>query len=439
MTGFRLARGSLSPATRRAKRAFAASVLVASGSLIGSGRAQEAVDPDLVQHVAVGSLQGASPMPGVNAARSRQASFAFAETFAVGWRARVTGPVALEPVVDDKGHIVLLHERGSLSQLSSTGKLEWSVRLGDAAPSTSPVILSGGVRAILNYDNRLLRLASDGSVLSSTPTGLKGKAIPLLALEDGGLALAVENTLQRLDQHGYPIAQAQTDQRIIELLESPHGVLAVADSGEVFRFEATGKLTAKGGFGHGVRAVALYTSKLYAISSERELLSFDLGTQMVRSLFSAQADRTLEPWIVLSQKGPHVATSDGTLRGLTFSGKERWRLVLGDNQASPGEGAILLGALPPPVADSSARVAVAQAGSETLVVATDGSSQRIAASACLSPTALTPLGRGALLLSCRNGELWALTPSKQLPPQRKRPRGDQSSSIRPESWPEAQW
>ena len=103
------------------------------------------------------------------------------------WRARVTGPVTLEPVVDERGRIALLHERGSFSMLTSTGTTSWSVRLGDAAPGASPAVLSDGTLAVYNFDDRLLRLDRNGNLLSSTQLGLKGVIIILASAAYEGL------------------------------------------------------------------------------------------------------------------------------------------------------------------------------------------------------------------------------------------------------------
>src|SRR5690606_2979368 len=167
------------------------------------------------------------------------------------WRARVTGPVTLEPVVDDKGRIVLLHERGSLSMLSDAGKPSWSLRLGDATPGVSPALLSDGTIADYNVDGRLLRIARAGNLVGCAQLGLKGKPASLLPLENGGAALAVEDDLVRVDHRGEVVARAEAEHVIAELVSSRGSVIAVDKQGRVYRFHATGVMNPQGTLGHG--------------------------------------------------------------------------------------------------------------------------------------------------------------------------------------------
>src|SRR5690606_24467386 len=143
---------------------------------------QTGIEADLVQRASVGQPAATSPTHASTTGRTRRATFEFPTNMQVVWRARVTGPVPLEPVVDDKGRIVLLHERGSLSMLSDAGKPSWSLRLGDATPGVSPALLSDGTIAVYNFDDRLLRIDRAGNLVGSTQLGLKGKPASLLPL-----------------------------------------------------------------------------------------------------------------------------------------------------------------------------------------------------------------------------------------------------------------
>src|SRR5688572_11151700 len=118
--------------------------------------AQGDIDADLVQRRTVGPAPASAATSASTVSRSRRADFAFPGSMKVQWRARVTGPITLEPVVDRAGRIVVLHERGSLSMLDRTGTSAWSVRLGDATPGVSPAVLSDGSFAVYNFDDRLL-------------------------------------------------------------------------------------------------------------------------------------------------------------------------------------------------------------------------------------------------------------------------------------------
>ncbi|HEY6728299.1 MAG TPA: PQQ-binding-like beta-propeller repeat protein, partial [Polyangiaceae bacterium] len=274
------------PATRgqeRARRPLSrllecARLLAAALTVSSATGAQMGVDADLVQRATVGPPAATAPTHASAVSRTRRAAFEFPAAMHVLWRARVTGPITLEPVVDDKGRIVLLHERGTLSMLSDGGTTSWSLRLGDATPGVSPALLSDGTVAIYNFDDRLLRIDVAGRLVAATHLGLKGKPAALLPLESGGAALAVGDDLVRVDHRGEVVARASAEHTIAELLSSRGSVIAVDNQGEVYRFHGTGVLSPEGSFGRGVAAVALAGKSLLAVSGGQHLVSFDLDT-----------------------------------------------------------------------------------------------------------------------------------------------------------------
>lgn len=331
----------------------------------------------------------------------------------VAWRARVTAPVTLEPVVDAQGNLFLLHERGSLSSLDKAGKMRWSLRLGDAAPAIAPSILSDGALVVVNHDQRVLRIDPGGTLLGSTDLGLKGKPSALLPLVNGGAAIAIGDTLAQLDHDGQLVARTQAESTIVSLLQSNRGVLAVTENGEVYRVHGTGRMSMNGAFGHKVHAVALARSELFAVAAGQQLISLNLDNQRARTLFTAPATRSLQAWLALGERAVYVATTDSAVRGFDPAGKELLRVVLGDSDSNHGAPALLPSSFPPALADRGHQLMIARPGSETLLLEPDGSHRRIAGSACLSPTALVPLGEQRVLLACRNGELLSMQKSAQ--------------------------
>ncbi len=374
--------------------------------------AQASADPNLVHRALLGPPPGPSPMALVDGSRAQRAHFEFPQEIGVNWRARVTGPVTAEPVVDQLGRVVIVHERGSLSELDAKGATRWSLRLGDAAPSTGPALLSGGVRVVLNHDNRLLRISEDGKLLGSHATGLSGAAKPLLPLRDGGLALAAGNSVLRLDQAGRAIARAELTGDALMLLALGARVLVVSESGAVQRFYATGKLLDQGHFGHRLRNVALRDGTLYAVTADNQLMSLELKTRAIRTLFKASQGKGLLPQLALGVDSVHVMGQDGILRRISGTGHEVTQTSFSGGPADSG-GALgaLRGSSALMLADQHDRLIVARAGAETLLIQADGSQQRIAGSACLSPSALTPLSGNGVLLTCRSGELIAMARS----------------------------
>lgn len=366
--------------------------------------AQETIDPDIVQHATVGFSPGFAVTSAVSVTRTRQARFELPRAMSVGWRARVTAPVTLEPVVDDRGNMFVLHERGSLSSLDGHGKMRWSLRLGDAAPSVAPSILSDGALVVVNHDQRALRIDPAGTLLSSTPLGLKGKPRAMLPLVNGGSAIAIGDTVIQLDHDGKVVARTQARDAVLDLLQSDRGVLAVTESGEVYQLHGTGRLSIKGSFGARVQAVALASSRLFAVAGQ-QLMSLNLENQRARALFTAPAARNLQPWLALGSRAIYVAASDGAVRSFDPAGKELFRVVPSDFDVAHGAPALLPSNFPPPLADNGRQLMIARPGSETLVIEPDGAHRRIDGSACLSPTALVPLGGQSVLLACRNGEL----------------------------------
>jgi hypothetical protein len=303
-----------------------------------------------------------------------------------------------------------MHERGTLTQLNDDGKSEWSVRLGDASPSTGPVLLSDGTRAVLNHDNQLLRISEEGRVLTETPTGLRGKPSPLLPLADGGVAIAVGDVLLRANHRGEVSVRAHADAAIGMLFWSRGGVLAVAVTGRVFQFQATGKLIEKGHFNRKVAAVALSRDSLYAVTTDQQLVSVNLRTRALKTLFSAAPNKNLWPWLAIGKRAVFVATTDGGVRALWGAGPELTRFIASTRAAGGRGPGSLLSSAPVGLADLGNHLALAQAGSELLVHAPDGSYYGVPGGACLSPVALLPLATQSILLTCRNGELLAIAP-----------------------------
>jgi len=412
-----------------------------------SSLAQGDIDADLVQRTTVGPAPASAATSATTVTRSRRADFAFPASMKVEWRARVTSPITLDPVVDRSGRILVLHERGSLSMLDGKGTSAWSVRLGDATPGVSPAVLSDGTFAVYNFDDRLLRIDLRGHLASSTQLGLKGRPSALLPLRNGGILLAVDDNLVQLDQRGHPIARAHAEHPLAELVQSAaFGVLAIDKERHVHRFHATGQLSPQGAFGTGVAAVALAGEVLFAVTTGHQLLSLNLRSQTVRTLFSAAPNKTLQPWLTLGRNGVFIASSDGTLRGLSHGGRDLMRLVLGDGDSDRPGGTLLPSATTPALADKESHLMLASAGSETLLVQADGSHRRVPNSACLSPTSLTPMPRQRVLLTCRNGEIIALsadqtavapTPAPAAPPAAAPPGSASPAAAPPGSAPPA--
>ena len=80
---------------RESLRLLSIVLTVASASF-----AQGDIDADLVQRRTVGPAPASAATSASTVSRSRRADFAFPGSMKVQWRARVTGPITLEPVVD---------------------------------------------------------------------------------------------------------------------------------------------------------------------------------------------------------------------------------------------------------------------------------------------------------------------------------------------------
>jgi DNA-binding beta-propeller fold protein YncE len=351
-------------------------------------------------------------MAGVSAARAQRAPYALPGSLKIGWRARVTAPLSFDPVADTGTKIVIVHERGTISQLDGSGKTEWSLRLSDATPNAGPALLSDGSRAILNHENTLVRLSRRGAVLSRTPTDLNGTAGPLLALKDGGLAISAKNRLVRIDHRALPIGQAEATCHVLTLVESSAGVMAVCKTGVVYRFYSTGKLSEVGRFEADLRTAALAGGALYAITSDHRLLSLDLTHKLSVTLFRAAPKQNLIEWLALTPEAVHIASADGIVRAISPTGKPVWQTASVASTPASSSIATALGSVLVGVTGSNGRLAIARAGSELLLLEKDVSRKQTSGAACLSPTALTPIGGGRLLLSCRSGELFGLEASR---------------------------
>lgn len=351
-------------------------------------------------------------MVGVSRGRTRSTPLTLPKKPVVRWRARVQGPVRHEPVVDARGHVVITHGRGRITELDSRGKVAWSEHSGDAMTSSGPVLMSDGTRAVLVHDNTLFRIAPDGQVLGQHKTRLSGSALPPLPTYDGGLALAADRRAIRVSHLGETTAEGELDSPVTAILGQDGLVYLVSKDGSVHRFFASGRVQRLGSLEHEVvGAAALANDLVVAVVEGNRIAAFDLKTRVSEVRFRAPRGTELAPWLLVSADAKHtfVAASDHTLLGLDAKGNEDFRASLsGGHGVTVRPQALDVRHVPPGLLDGSGSVAIMTPGWYTLVVDSQGQRREIKDGNCLNPVSIVPYAKGAVLTTCREGELWLL-------------------------------
>jgi hypothetical protein len=394
---------------RRLALALAA-IAIASLGIASLGRAQS-VDPSLPQRLVVGPPSGHAPLHRVDAARTGRSTLALPSAPKVLWRARAQGGVHKPVAVDELGAIVVAGDGGQLSQLSRTGKLEWTLGLGGSRPLTGPVILGDGARVVLGSDGELSAVDPSGKLRrrQRLPVAMSGRAAPPLPLSDGGLALGVGSHVLLLEATGALRGQANAPAAVEALVQGPAGLVFVTERGDVFGWQLPAAPRRIGSFGgRADEGAAAFGGRLLAVVNRARLVELDLTSGALRVL--ADLPSLQGPPAIARSGHTRITTYDGLLLGHDRTGKETLRVSLEPGAGLADAGASLatgLGA-PPVLVDASGRVGFARPDVDFGVVDTEGKVKFAAGASCVAPVGLVPAGQGRMLVACASGILWML-------------------------------
>ncbi len=375
----------------------------------------EPIDPSLPQRLSVGSPAGAAPMARVDSARSGRATSALPRRPKVLWRARTMGSARGPVAVDARGAVVVASAGGTLSQLQPDGKPGWSLRTGDGAPVTGPVILSGGRRVVITSSAELFSVRPDGKDARLVPLPVTRSRVfrAPLPTASGGLAVAAGDTLLLLDAGGNVQTRATLPEQASTLLARPADFVVVGERGNVYAWQPPALPRKLASFAGKVEGGAALSSPrvLTAVVDERRIVDLDLSTD-TRHLRLDGSERLEGPPALLKNGETRVTTWDGLLEGHAKDGQETLRVPLEPlgNIADAGVPSSIAAASPspPPLVDAVGRTAFARPGLDIGVVGADGHVESARGASCPDPVALAPAGPKRLVLVCSTGHVWML-------------------------------
>lgn len=373
-----------------------ASALASSASLAraewGHGSLREAVGPPRAPYA----------MPGVDSARSHRGAVSLGAAPRVSRRLRIAYGIGRGLVTQPDGGFFVLHPTPRASRFDAQGKLLSSLKLA-AEPASAVVVTSSGRVAFVS-GGALSLVDERGRVRSETPLGdADFTARSILATRDGGVIAASNSWVLKLSASGDVVFRRSLPESPLDLLETTAGTFYVSNLGSVFRLDGAGRLVKLGELGGVASAVSVAADGrfLQVRSGSHRLVSFDLAR---RRLGASVEDATLAldgPVLLGADRLAHAFSSDGLLVRYREDGSEAQRVPFdpGARKAPGSEDALLL---------EDARLLVARAGADVVVITPTGEVSTIPSSACPDPLGLFPAGPSAVLLACRSGNVLRL-------------------------------
>jgi outer membrane protein assembly factor BamB len=267
---------------------------LATGAL--ATRAQR-LDPKRPKTIVVGAPREGSPTARGDARRTGLSRTPLpTRTLDVAWRKSLSAPIEGPPLVNASGDVIVTTARGEVLVLDGS---DGSERPHGIFPTSPPV----GAPA----------LAADGTTVFTTTAGdaigVKNGALRfrtrvgdgrvwheragVLALDDGGTAVAVGTELAVLDAEGQVRARASLEEPIAApLVAAPIGrVVAITSSGRVFMWTPGREPLRAGSFGAPVDGAAALVDDhtLVAVSGIGQLVELDLARGVAVARMSSAA------------------------------------------------------------------------------------------------------------------------------------------------------
>lgn len=376
----------------------------------------DAVDTSRPHTLVVGSPRGFAPSERLDARRTGRSSSPLPSPARELWQRQLRGGIDVAPLVDARGDLIITLTVPEVVKLGSDGRERWRVRIGDSAPLAPAVITSDGTIAMITSSGVALGLTPAGGVRFSAPLGVRGRDADVtpLALDDGGLVVAVGRSLVELAAGGGIRARAElADRAVGAVLAGPGGALVTTESGAVVTWRPPSAPRELGSFGGPPRrgAVLADARTLLAVVDGRRLVALDLptGTTSVRA---GSAFGLLDGPPAIGVGGTAVLLSSaGLLLGVDASGDEAFRVALdrppsaaaADGGVSGFFGPADAKPSPPVVIDRAGRIGFARAGGRVGVVGADGSVSVAAERVCATPVAVIPAGEERMAVACRDG------------------------------------
>lgn len=362
---------------------------------------------------------------GVSAARLPSASLR------TEWSASLGISIERPPVVDARGIIYVLGERGDVVAVSQTGEELWRLATAFSQPGPAAV-LSDDTIVFVDVNGEAVAVR-DRSVRwhAKFARGDPTRPIPL-ALDDGGVIVAAGNEIAMLDSEGHERARLALPELTSALVATASAQIAIVTANGTIWTWAPGAIDATrvASFGAAVDGGAVLGSGhvLFAVTAgAARVVTADLDDGTVTTRASAGGSLWLGPPAVRGEIVSLLALTAAGEVALAFdgSGSEIGQTWIGSSAISTLDGGIALrGPLPrvPPLVDQEGTVVFAAADGALGVVAGLGSGhptvQRIP-DACPPPlgtrlaadpslVGIVPIRHGTFLGACRWGTLLAI-------------------------------
>jgi outer membrane protein assembly factor BamB len=413
----------------RASAWTAVAALVACGW--GGTVVAQPLRPDRPVTRVVGTPPGGARVDRVDSQRTGASSSLLpCASLAVAWRATVKAQLEHAPVVDARGGIYVVGTRGEIVALATDGAERWQVATG-ASGASAPTLLSDDTIVFVDGSGTVFG-ARDDALRWKTRAGVPDPALPVapLALDLGGVVVAVGGDLVALDGTGHEVARVRLGESVAApLLSSSDRVIAVTSSGAVWTWAPGAPEAARAGtFESPVEGdVALVSddTALAVTHGGARLTELHLPDGMPH--IRASAGGALWPGSPAVAAGVAyvVAFTATSELAVAFDGSGRTigsALLQSQPQAGPSDGGALM-----LLADRPEPLVVDRAGTAVFTTTTgavgavrhlglpDEGVESVAgvcatrASMGASPFAgIAPLGPHRVVASCRHGELVAI-------------------------------
>jgi hypothetical protein len=379
------------------------------------------MDPRRPQDFVVGLPKGTWATPRMDVRRRAMSDVPLPRSLRKEW-SRAVGAAGIEtpPLVNDKGEIVVVNQRGELVWLDDKGGEVSHVVLG-TGPSGPPTLLADGTVVVVSTAGEAVGANKTGVRFRIRLGGDRGGGPAPLPLEDGGVVVATASELDALDSAGSVRARATLPEPMAggALLAAGGRVIAVAASGVVYGWSPGREVSRVGSFGGQVDggATVFDDHTLIAVVDVSRIVALDLDR-------GVPVPRTAP--IVGFYLGP-LAVRGTTIYGMletpvqTFviaidgSGQEVLRAAVSGPAPTSGDGGVI-SVLPHAgvIVDAKGTVAFATPDGQTGIVdpagvvtpAPDVPCMRLRAAPRSSAVqGILPASAGVLVVACESGTI----------------------------------
>lgn len=318
--------------------------------------------------------------------------------------------MALTPVVDSDGSIVIAASAAELVQLDARGKEQWRHNVGMSVPTAGPVILNDGTRVVATALGDVVGFDRAGSLRFRTSVAAFGTdpRVAPLARDNGTLVIAVGTHLVVLGSDGTVHDSVDVGDPLVgTLAESGPGIVATTNNGRVIRWSPPAAVTTVGRLKGSSRTgvVVADAHRLLAVVDVARLVEMNLQSGAITVRLDAAGLQG--PPAVDAAGAAYVTTATGTIARVTAAGPVQY-IVLGTQPVEATDAGSPAPAsqqgTAPVVVDDHGRIAFAREDGRVGVVVS-GTPVFASQAGCSTPFGVVPAGAQRFLVACRDGVL----------------------------------